>query len=88
MGLSTNAVGEWLDNWSLRKRYYNALEAAGLRKVRFHDLRHAFGSMAIRKLDPHTRADLHAARALLHDAALPASPAPSRARAAALGGVP
>jgi integrase len=48
-----NAVGEFMDNWSLRKRYYNALEAAGLRRVRFHDLRHAFGSMAIRKLDPH-----------------------------------
>jgi len=30
------------------------LKPAGLRRVRFHDLRHAFGSMAIRKLDPHT----------------------------------
>ena len=26
----------------------------GLRKVRFHDLRHAFGSAAIKKLDPNT----------------------------------
>jgi integrase len=49
-----NVVGGFLDNWSLRKRYYNAIERAGLRRVRFHDLRHAFGSMAIRKLDPHT----------------------------------
>jgi hypothetical protein len=31
-----------------------AIERVGLRRVRFHDLRHAFGSMAIRKLDPHT----------------------------------
>lgn len=49
-----NAIGGYVDNWSLRKRYYRALERAALRKVRFHDLRHAFGSMAIRKLDPHT----------------------------------
>jgi len=49
-----NTVGEFMDNWSLRKRYYKALEDAGLRRIRFHDLRHAFGSMAIRKLDPHT----------------------------------
>jgi integrase len=49
-----NAVGGFVDNWSLRKRYYQAIIKAGLRRVRFHDLRHAFGSMAIRKLDPHT----------------------------------
>ena len=49
-----NTVGEYVDNWSLRKRYYDALEAAGLRRIAFHSLRHAFGSMAIRKLDPYT----------------------------------
>jgi integrase len=49
-----NAVGKHVDDCSLRKRYYKAIERAGLRRVRFHDLRHAFGSMAIRKLDPHT----------------------------------
>ncbi len=32
-----NVVGGFLDNWSLRKRYYNAIERAGLRRVRFHD---------------------------------------------------
>ncbi len=34
-------------------RYYKALERAGLRRIRFHDLRHAFGSAAITKLDPY-----------------------------------
>jgi integrase len=40
-------VGEHLDHFALRKRFYAALEAAGLRRIRFHDLRHAFGSAAI-----------------------------------------
>ena len=30
-----------------------ALERARLRRLRFHDLRHAFGSAAITKLDPY-----------------------------------
>lgn len=46
-------VGGHLDHFELRKRYYAALEAAGLRRVRFHDLRHAFGTAAITKLDPY-----------------------------------
>jgi integrase len=32
---------------------HDALERAGLRRLRFHDLRHAFGSAAITKLDAH-----------------------------------
>lgn len=43
-----NEVGEHLDAWRLRKRYAAALKAAGLRAVRFHDLRHCFGSVAVR----------------------------------------
>ena len=46
-------VGDHLDHYALRKRYYAALGKAGLRRVRFHDLRHAFGSAAITKLDPY-----------------------------------
>jgi integrase len=46
-------VGEHLDPFALRRRYYRALKRAGLRRVRFHDLRHAFGSAAITKLDPY-----------------------------------
>lgn len=47
-----SVAGEYLSDVSLRKRYYRALEAAGLRRVRFHDLRHAFGTHAITVLDP------------------------------------
>lgn len=36
-----------VDGSALRRRYGNALEAAGLRQLRFHDLRHTFGSLAI-----------------------------------------
>jgi len=46
-------VGEHLDHFALRKDYYAALESAGLRRVRFHDLRHAFGTAAITELDPY-----------------------------------
>jgi integrase len=45
--------GEHLDPFALRRRYYAAVKRAGLRRLRFHDLRHAFGSAAITKLDPY-----------------------------------
>ena len=48
-----NEAGEHLNSWSLRRRYYQAIEAAGIRRLRFHDLRHAFGSAAITTLDPY-----------------------------------
>lgn len=41
-------AGEHLPGWTLRRRYTDALERAGLRRVRFHDLRHCFGSVAVR----------------------------------------
>jgi integrase len=37
-------TGERLDSWSLRERYKSAAKRAGLRPLRFHDLRHSFGS--------------------------------------------
>jgi len=43
-----SATGTHLCAWALRRRYEKALEAAGLRAVRFHDLRHCFGSVAVR----------------------------------------
>ena len=43
-----NAVGEHVNGWALRRRYAAALEAAELRPIRFHDLRHCFGSVAVR----------------------------------------
>jgi integrase len=41
-------TGEHLAGWTVRRRYEAALERAGLRRVRFHDLRHCFGSVAVR----------------------------------------
>jgi integrase len=42
--------GEFLDGSALRRRYKAALRKAGLRELRFHDLRHSFGSLAITSL--------------------------------------
>lgn len=47
-----NEVGDHLNGWTMRRRYYQAQEAAGLLRLRFHDLRYAFGSAAITTLDP------------------------------------
>ena len=44
-----NAVGEHIDASALRRRYVRAQEDAGLRRLRFHDLRHTFGSLAINR---------------------------------------
>lgn len=46
------ATGGYLDGSALRRRYKKARDAAGLRPLRFHDLRHTFGSVAIRTADP------------------------------------
>ena len=44
-------VGGYLDASALRRRYKAALAAAGLRPLRFHDLRHTFGTRMIAKAD-------------------------------------
>jgi integrase len=43
--------GVWLNDDRLRRRYEAALRAASLRRLRFHDLRHTFGSLAITRAD-------------------------------------
>lgn len=43
-----NAVGDWIDRSALYRRYKAAQRRAGLRELRFHDLRHSFGTMAVR----------------------------------------
>jgi integrase len=43
-----NAVGEVENDHLLRRRYRRALEAAELPAIRFHDLRHVFGSTAVK----------------------------------------
>jgi integrase len=44
-------AGGYLDGSALRRRYKAALTAAGLRPLRFHDLRHTFGTRMIGKAD-------------------------------------
>jgi integrase len=47
-----NALGRPLDDSALRRRYRRAQAAAGVRPLRFHDLRHTFGSLlAMRGVD-------------------------------------
>jgi integrase len=41
--------GGFLDDSAMRRRYKVACDAAGLERLRFHDLRHTFGSLAINK---------------------------------------
>lgn len=49
-----SALGGPLDPSALRRRYRRAQEAAGLRRLRFHDLRHSFGSLVVREVDTAT----------------------------------
>ena len=43
-----NEVGDHLDTDNLRKRvFYKCLEKAGLRRIRFHDLRHTYASLLL-----------------------------------------
>jgi integrase len=42
-----NAAGEHIEDSALRRRFYAALKAAGLKHLRFHDLRHSFGTLAV-----------------------------------------
>ena len=44
-------AGGYLDGSALRRRYKEALSRAGLRPLRFHDLRHTFGTRMIAKAD-------------------------------------
>ncbi len=40
-------TGGHIEDSALRRRFYAALEAAGLKHIRFHDLRHSFGALAV-----------------------------------------
>ncbi len=44
-------AGGHLDASALRVRYKAALARAGLRPLRFHDLRHTFGTLAVRRAE-------------------------------------
>ena len=45
------ALGRFQDASSVRVRYQAALERAALRPLRFHDLRHTFGTLAVRRAE-------------------------------------
>jgi integrase len=47
----SGVAGGYLDGSALRRRYKAALAAADLRPLRFHDLRHTFGTRMIAKAD-------------------------------------
>jgi integrase len=40
-------IGRYLDDWRLRNRFHDALDQAGLPRLRLHDLRHTFGTLAV-----------------------------------------
>ncbi len=40
-------LGSHLDDWRLCNRFHAALDAAGLPRMRLHDLRHTFGTLAV-----------------------------------------
>ena len=46
-----SATGAHLDHFTVRRHFHSAIKRAELRRIRFHDLRHHFGSMAITVLD-------------------------------------
>lgn len=45
-----NVIGEFEQHDRMRRRFWSALEKADLRKIKFHDLRHAFGTAAVQHL--------------------------------------
>ena len=53
-----SVVGDRLDPSALRRRFIAARDAAGLPKLRFHDLRHTAGTLLTRVLDPVTVKDV------------------------------
>ncbi len=44
-------IGHYLDGAAMRRRYVASLRRAGLRRLRFHDLRHTFGTTMIAHAD-------------------------------------
>lgn len=72
-----NAVGQWIDRSALYRRYKTAQKSAGLQPIKLHDLRHTFGTMAIRAasiVDVQTwmgHADIATTRKYLHYAPQP-----------------
>ena len=45
-----NDLGQPFEESAMRRRFYKALDTAGLPRIRFHDLRHTFGTLAVQAL--------------------------------------
>lgn len=43
-------TGHYIDHSTTSRAFHKARELAGLRKVRFHDLRHSFGTLAVERM--------------------------------------
>lgn len=43
------STGSYIDHSATTKAYHRARRAAGLRRLRFHDLRHSFGTQAVQE---------------------------------------
>ena len=43
-----NETGRYIEASALRRRFYSAIKAAGLKRIRIHDLRHSYCTMAVR----------------------------------------
>jgi integrase len=65
-------LSDFLDGSALRRRYTAALKRAGLRQLRFHDLRHTFGTRMIAKADIRRGTGVDGPRRYSDDDALPA----------------
>ena len=67
-----SVAGDYLDGSALRRRYTAVPARAGLRALRFHDLRHTFGTRMIAKADIRRvqewmgHADVHTTMRYLH----------------------
>ncbi len=84
-----NALGRTLDHSALRRRFRRAQAAAGLRPLRWHDLRHTYGSLlAAHGIDLVSIKDAMGHSALATTGALPARTSGLRAGGPVHAGVP
>lgn len=77
-----------MDSSALRRRYVAALKRADLRALRFHDLCHIFGSLAINYASIVPVLGVDGPRRRQYDDALPPPQEPRRRRGAALPRLP
>lgn len=81
--------GVYLDGSAIRRRYKKALALAKLlRPLRFHDLRHTFGSIAISEANHHPSPSVDGSRRHTNDDEVHAPPQPRRRCQTALSSIP